>query len=65
MHPHAQPRLTHAQVVQFYSDHDQLQQDAAGLVYKLNRLMPPDVRVKRLSRTAPDFVCTISATAKT
>ncbi|GAX82556.1 hypothetical protein CEUSTIGMA_g9982.t1 [Chlamydomonas eustigma] len=51
------------QVVQFYSDNSGL--DGPGLAYKLNRLLPPDIRVVSLNKTAPDFIVTISAVSKT
>jgi len=53
----------HAQVVQFYSDHEDLGE--ADTLYGINRLLPRDVRVLKLMRTAPDFNVTISATNKT
>jgi tRNA pseudouridine38-40 synthase len=50
------------QVVQLYSDHPDLEEQ--GLTYNLNRLLPPDVRVLSLLRTASDFNVTISAITK-
>ena len=49
-------------MVQFFADRPDL--EASSTEYTLNRLMPPDVRVRALRRTAPDFLVTISAVSK-
>ena len=49
-------------MVQFYSDHAEL--DPQKMPYKLNSLLPPDVRVLSFARTAPDFIVTVSAVGK-
>ena len=49
------------QVVQFYSNREL---DPAKLPYRLNALLPFDVRARELRQTAPDFIVTASARAK-
>lgn len=53
-------------VVQFYSDII-LNPSDQKLEFKLNGLLPHDIRIKggSLARTAPDFIITVSATSKT
>lgn len=51
------------QVVHFYSNHGNL--ESTNTVYKLNRVLPFDVRVKAIYRTASDFNATITAIGKT
>lgn len=50
------------QVVQFSCSRDDL--DPNKLPYKLNSILPPDIRVVRMNRTAPDFSVTCSALGK-
>ncbi|KAG2492841.1 hypothetical protein HYH03_008995 [Edaphochlamys debaryana] len=50
------------QVVQFCCDREH---DTSKLPYKLNALLPHDIRVLRVSRTAPDFSVTCSPLGKT
>ncbi len=52
----------HPQVVQFSCNRDDL--DPNKLPYKLNSILPPDIRVVRVNRTAPDFSVTCSALGK-
>eukprot|EP00775_Hariotina_reticulata_P010074 gene10074-10229_t len=51
------------QVVQFMTNSTSIDPDQ--LPYKLNSLLPHDIRVTRMSRTAPDFNVTVSALRKT
>lgn len=51
------------QVVQFYTNQEELR--ANKLPYRLNAVLPIDVRVAYATRTAPDFNVTVSAIAKT
>ncbi|KAF6258703.1 pseudouridine synthase [Scenedesmus sp. NREL 46B-D3] len=51
------------QVVQFFTNSSGI--DPAALPYKLNSLLPPDIRVFWMSQTAPDFNVTVSALRKT
>ncbi len=54
--------MCHAQVVQFYSHQASL--PAHKFPYRLNSLLPYDIRVVSLHKTAPDFHVTCSAHAK-
>jgi tRNA pseudouridine38-40 synthase len=61
---------TCTQVVQFYSDRADLTSFTPtsrrpATAYTLNCLLPKDIRILQLTRTAPDFNVSISATAKT
>jgi hypothetical protein len=50
------------QVVQFMTNSTSIDPDQ--LPYKLNSLLPHDIRVIWMSRTAPDFNVTVSALRK-
>jgi tRNA U38,U39,U40 pseudouridine synthase TruA len=52
----------HLQVVQFMTDVTSI--DPQKLPYKLNSLLPRDIRVTWMSQTAPDFNVTVSALHK-
>lgn len=54
--------LVHMQVVQFWTNVTSINPDR--LPYKLNSLLPHDIRVSWMSQTAPDFNVTVSAQHK-